>query len=173
MSVCGRIGQRGSARRVILQNESQNNASCKMQKGTKQYSIQEPNKKLKPNCKSGLSWGEGVGKRWVLAFYKAWRNRRGEYVPTAAQGNARFCWVLVSSVSFRLNLSLRCLLCIRHGRIKLICRYVRTCAYRRKPKSLFLTECLLVSSRLHWIVLRWFEKINSFARLWIFCAGGF
>ncbi len=34
-----------------------------MQKGTKQYSIQEPKKKLKPNCKSGLSWGEGVGKR--------------------------------------------------------------------------------------------------------------
>ena len=25
-----------------------------MQKGTKRYSIQEPNKKLKPNCKSGL-----------------------------------------------------------------------------------------------------------------------
>ena len=25
-----------------------------MRKGTKQYSIQEPNKKLKPNCKSGL-----------------------------------------------------------------------------------------------------------------------
>jgi len=37
-----------------MQNESQNNASCKMQKGTKRYSIQEPNKKLKLNCKSGL-----------------------------------------------------------------------------------------------------------------------
>ena len=32
-------------------------------KGTKQYSIKEPNKKLKPNCKSGLSGGERVGKR--------------------------------------------------------------------------------------------------------------
>ena len=173
MSVCGRIGQRGSARRVILQNESQNNTSCKMQKGTKQYSIQEPNKKLKPNCKSGLSWGEGVGKRWVLAFYKAWRNRRGEYVPTAAQGNARFCWVLVSSVSFRHNLSLRCPLCIRYGRIKLNCRYVRTCAYRRKLKSPFLTEHLSVSSRLHNKVFSLFEILLSFVRLWIFGAGGF
>jgi hypothetical protein len=32
-------------------------------KGTKQYSIQEINKKLKTNCKSGLSGGERVGKR--------------------------------------------------------------------------------------------------------------
>jgi len=32
-------------------------------KGTKQYSIQEINKKLKINCKSGLSGGERVGKR--------------------------------------------------------------------------------------------------------------
>ena len=93
----------------------------------------------------------------MLAFYKAWRNRRGEYVPTAVQGNARFCWVLVSSVSFRHNLSLRCPLCIRYGRIKLNCRYVRTCASRRKPKSPFLSECLLVSSRLHEIVLDLFE----------------
>ena len=52
---------------------------------------------------------------------------------------------------------LRCLLCIRYGRIKLNCRYVRTCASRRKPKSPFLSECLLVSSRLHEIVLDLFE----------------
>ena len=50
-----------------------------------------------------------------------------------------------------------CLLCIRYGRIKLNCRYVRTCASRRKPKSPFLSECLLVSSRLHEIVLDLFE----------------
>ena len=43
---------------------------------------------------------------------------------------------------------IRCLLCIRYGRMKLICKYVRTCALRRKLKSPFLTEHLLVSSRL-------------------------
>ena len=32
-------------------------------KGPKQYSIQEINKKLKTNCKSGLRGGERVGKR--------------------------------------------------------------------------------------------------------------
>ena len=32
-------------------------------KGTKQYSIQGTNKKLKTNCKSGLGGGERVGKR--------------------------------------------------------------------------------------------------------------
>ncbi len=101
----------------------------------------------------------------MLAFYKAWRNHRREYVPTAVQGNARFCWVLVSSVSFRHNLSLRCPLCIRYGRIKLNCRYVRTCAYRRKPKSLFLTEHLLVSSRLHEIVSDLFEIKRTFCLL--------
>ena len=31
-------------------------------KGAKQYSIYETNKKLKTNCKSGLSGGERVGK---------------------------------------------------------------------------------------------------------------
>ena len=62
-------------------------------------------------------------------------------------------------------LSLRCLLCIRYGRIKSNCRYVRTCAYRRKPKSLFLTECLLVSSRLHEIVSDLFEIKRTFCLL--------
>ncbi len=33
--------------------------------------------------------------------------------------------------------------------IKMKSVFVRTCALRRKPKSPFLTECLLVSSRLH------------------------
>ena len=42
-----------------------------------------------------------------------------------------------------------CLLCIRYGHIKLIRWFVRICALRRKPNSTFLTERLLVSSRLH------------------------
>ena len=50
-----------------------------------------------------------------------------------------------------------CLLCIRYGQIKLNRELVRTCALRRKPNSTFLTEHLLVSSRLHEIVFGLFE----------------
>ena len=35
------------------------------------------------------------------------------------------------------------------GFIKMKSVFDRTCALRRKPKSSFLTECLLISSRLH------------------------
>ena len=42
-----------------------------------------------------------------------------------------------------------CLLCIRYGIYKMKGEFVRTCALRRKPNSPFLTERLLVSSRLH------------------------
>ena len=58
-----------------------------------------------------------------------------------------------------------CLLCIRYGQIKMVCRYVRTCAYRRKLKSPFLTEHLSVSSRLHNKVFSLFEILLSFVRL--------
>ena len=46
--------------------------------------------------------------------------------------------------------------------IKMKSIFVRTCALLRKPKSPFLTECLLVSSRQHEIVLILFEKLSLF-----------
>ena len=66
-----------------------------------------------------------------------------------------------------------CLLCIRYGHIKLIRWFVRTCALRRNPNSTFLTEHLLVSSRLHKIVSVLFEKLYLFERFWNHGAGGF
>ena len=42
-----------------------------------------------------------------------------------------------------------CLLCIGTDFIKMKSVFVLACALRRKPKSTFLTERLLVSSRLH------------------------
>ena len=81
--------------------------------------------------------------------------RHGETI--RGKGNAVFC-PCFSLINLWLILpTWWCLLCIRYGRIKLNCRYVRTCASRRKPKSSFLSECLLVSSRLHEIVLDLFE----------------
>ena len=44
-------------------------------------------------------------------------------------------------------------------------KFVRTCALRRKPKSPFLTERLLVSSRLHEIVSDLFEIKRTFCLL--------
>ena len=76
---------------------------------------------------------------------------QGMEKPSGGRGMPFFALALVSSSPWW------CLLCIRYGRIKLNCRYVRTCASRRKPKSPFLSECLLVSSRLHEIVLDLFE----------------
>ncbi len=80
-------------------------------------------------------------------------------MPTAAQVNARFCRVLLPpplplGVSFAW-----------YGQIKLSCRYVRTCALQRKPKSTFLTEHLLVSSRLHEIDFRLSEIKRTFCLL--------
>ena len=88
-------------------------------KGTKQYSIHEINKKLKTNCKSGLSGGERVGKRWVLAF-----SRHGETV-----GERGECPLLLGFGFLPLSLGVSF---AWYGHIKLKCRIVRTCALRRK-----------------------------------------
>ena len=60
---------------------------------------------------------------------------------------------------------LRCLLCIRYGHIKLKREFDRTCALRRKPNSTFLTEHLLVSSRLQEKVFDLFEIKLSLSKL--------
>ena len=62
-------------------------------------------------------------------LFKAWRNRRREYVPIAAQGNARFCWVLVSDVSERHIFSPQ--VSPLHGTdfIKMKSEFVRICGF--------------------------------------------
>ena len=81
---------------------------------------------------------------------------QGMEKPSGGRGMPFFALALVSSSPWW------CLLCIRYGHIKLIRWFVRTCALRRKPNSTFLTERLLVSSRLHNKVFDLFEMKCSF-----------
>ena len=76
---------------------------------------------------------------------------QGMEKPSGGRGTPFFALALVSPSPWW------CLLCIRYGQIKLNRELVRTCALRRKPNSTFLTEHLLVSSRLHEIVFGLFE----------------
>ena len=98
--------------------------------------------------------GIGVQGRDVrLPFTKPRRNHQGE-------GECRFLpWLQFPLPPWW------CLLCIRYGQIKLNRELVRTCALRRKPKSTFLTEHLLVSSRLHEIDFRLSEIKRTFCLL--------
>ena len=124
---------------------------------------------VKQNVGDKKRMGIGVQGRVSACLLQRHRETiRGNMCRQAARGKPFFALALVSSSSWW------CLLCIRYGLIKLICRYVfvRTCAYRRKPKSLFLTEHLSVSSRLHFKVFSLFEIIYSFARYRIHSAGG-